>query len=162
MYDSNNVVYTESQVVWVICYRFRQYDFLSVTLTAPTLLRKSAFRLTIERKIDKIKFQVKSIHELAHGSPQWLQSQQQLKLVRFTHFFPDVKSIEWSKCYPLSISFAGVITAAVLSSMGALAAILIAAWFIKYKKRAIGIDDRGRNGESMNDSNMSRKMHRFQ
>ena len=61
-----------------------------------------------------------------------------------------------------SISFAGVITAAVLSSMGALAAILIAAWFIKYKKRAIGIDDIDGNGESMNDSNMSGKMHRFQ
>ncbi|KAK2556836.1 Cell adhesion molecule Dscam2, partial [Acropora cervicornis] len=41
---------------------------------------------------------------------------------------------------------AGVITAAVLSSMGALAAILIAAWFIKYKKRAIGIDDIDGNG----------------
>ena len=49
-----------------------------------------------------------------------------------------------------------------LSSMGALAAILIAVWFIKYKKRAVEIDDRGGNGESMNDSNMSRKMHRFQ
>ena len=88
---------------------------------------------------------------------------QEIKLVssRFTYFFPDINSIEWSKCYPFSILFAGVITAAVLSSMGALAAILIAVWFIKYKKRAVEIDDRGGNGESMNDSNMSRKMHRF-
>lgn len=49
-----------------------------------------------------------------------------------------------------------------LSSMAALAAILIAVWFIKYKKRAVERDDGGGNGESMNDSNMSRKMHRFQ
>ncbi|XP_044175659.1 uncharacterized protein LOC114960826 isoform X2 [Acropora millepora] len=41
---------------------------------------------------------------------------------------------------------AGVITAAVLSSMAALAAILIAVWFIKYKKRAVEIDNRGGNG----------------
>ena len=48
-----------------------------------------------------------------------------------------------------------------LSSMAALAAILIAVWFIKYKKRAVERDDGGGNGESMNDSNMSRKMHHF-
>ena len=69
--------------------------------------------------------------------------------MRFTCFFPVVNSIEWSKCYPFSLLFAGVITAAVLSSMGALAAILIAVWFIKYKKRAVERDDRGGNGESM-------------
>lgn len=47
---------------------------------------------------------------------------------------------------PQPTSEAGVITAAVLSSMAALAAILIAVWFIKYKKRAVERDDRGGNG----------------
>ena len=102
---------------------------------------------------------MRSIHLLAFGTT--LESQV-VKQVRFTNFFPDVNSIDWRKYHLVSISFAGVIAAAVLSSIAALAAILIVVWFIKYKRRGVERDDGGETGESMNDSNMPRKMHRFQ
>ena len=89
---------------------------------------------------------MKSIHQLTHGSD--FQSQV-VKQVSFTYFLLDVNSIGWSKRHLLSTSFAGLIIAAVLSSIAAFSAIVIAVWFIRGKIRAEERDDIVRNGESI-------------